>query len=225
MNIYPLGTCASANSSGTIDSISYSMFEPNLRCKSSPIFTILNTRWDNQTMQTRQKAEPYLSITYEYENIYDKEYKQIEHFIYSVAQGGVVSFHVVDFSAGVKPTSVTNSSGDWIVAIPNTRLYSAQANRKAANAFLWNGKDYKEGDIVTVTANTSIKVDVDTNNYGNLSLANANSYAWVYPLYEVYVAENALSQFNTTVNIDEENGIYAGYMRSGSIGFFTRYKV
>lgn len=225
MDIFPVGTVAASVDTGTIDSVSYSMFEPNLRCKSSPIFSVLTTKFDQQTMLTRKKAEPYQVIQYEYENIYDSEYRQIEHFVYSSAEGGNAPFHVVDFSAGIKPTSVTASLGDWIVAINNTRLYSTAVNKKSCRAFLWTGSSFKEGDVNNLVANTSITVDIDTLNYGSLTATDANSYAWLYPIYECYLAESPLSSFNTTFFIDDSDVNARGWMRSGTVSFMSKYKV
>lgn len=226
MNIYPIGTISAASSQGTIDSVTYNMFEPNLRCSSTEKHNILVTRFEQQTLLTRKKAEPMLLITYEYDNILDREFKQIEHFIYSM-DDGLTSFFVIDFSKGQTPSAIS-ASGDWTVSIDNTRLYSATTNYKANRAVLWNGRNFKEGQITTVNANTSVVVDVDTNNYGALSLADAQSGAILYPLYQVYASANALSNFKTTIHVPISKiniGSIGGWMRSGSISFVSKYKV
>jgi hypothetical protein len=152
--------------------------------------------------------------------------RQIQHFV-DDHDDALTSFYFVDLSNGITPTSVTNSSGNWLVAIDNTRLYSTVSNEKADKAFLWNGNSWKEGDIDTITTNTSIVVDVDTNNYGNLSLVNANLDAIVYPMYQVYFSQNVLSNFKTGPYIDENitTSKDGGYMYSGIVHFIGKYKV
>jgi len=226
MNIFPLGTVADSSDSGTIDSIVYNMFEPNAGCSDNYQFDILSSMFQNKIMLTRKKSEKTLVIEYRYDNIYDREYRQIEHFLENVDES-LTSFFVVDFSKGQTPSSITNSSGDWVVAIDNTRLYSTITNQKAYKAILKYGTSWKEGTIISLSLNTSITVDVDTNNYGGLSLANANSYAKVYPMYEVYAMQNSVANFKTTVYIPEMVNILqaGGWMRSGNISFVSKYKV
>ena len=226
MKIFPIGTVSNGSSSGTIDGISYSMFEPNVTCHSNKVHTILVTQFENQSLLTRKKALPFLTITYEYADIFNREYRQIEHFVDDV-EDALSSFFVVDFSKGLTPSSITLSSGDWVVAIDNTRLYSSTANQKANRAFIWDGINWKEGQIASVSTNTSITVDIDANNYGALSLADAQTNGMVYPLYEVYLTQNALQNFKSTkfIHADINNSEDGGYMKTGKITFVTKYKV
>lgn len=227
MDIFPIGTISAASDDGTIDSITYTMFEPNGGCKSGETDNVLITLFEKKTMLTRKKAEPSLNLSYIYTNIFDREYRQISHFVKSV-EGTLTSFWVVDFSMGQSPTSVTDSSGDWVVAIDNTRLYSIIANKKANRAFLWDGKSsWKEGNIVAISTNVSITVNVDGSNFGDLSLANANADAFVYPMYEVYLIKGTLDNFNITNFWDDKirTSTDGGYMRSGTINMISKYKV
>ena len=224
--LFPIGTIAASTNSGTIDSVSYSLFEPNMKANSTMVHSVLTTKYEQQTLLARKKAEPYLQITYEYENIYTKEFRQIEHFIDAMG-GGLTSFYCIDFSKGQTPTSVTITGSNWLVAINDTHLYSTTANQKADRAVLWDGKGWKEGDITTITSNTSMIVDIDTNKYGALSLTNANAEAMVYPAYTVYVMKGSLSALKPTVFIDGSISTsgYGGFMYSGSIQFISKYKV
>ena len=226
MKIFPIGTISAASSSGTMDSVSYTMFEPNLKCNSQKSFNILTTRFEDQTLLARKKSEPRIAITYEYSDIFDREFRQIEHFTEDV-EDALNSFHVVDFNRGLTPSSVTDSSGDWVVAIGNTKDYSTTTNKKANRAFLWDGLTWKEGDVVTVTTNTSIKVNVDGSNYGSLVVARANTDAMVYPLYECYFNPNVLQNFKPTKFFQGDTSLTAdgGFMKSGSIIFTSKYKV
>ena len=225
MDLFPIGTIAASTSQGTIDGVSYSMFEPNVRCSSQEIHTILNTLFEQQIMLSRKKAEPMLTLSYEYNNIYDREWRQLEHFIYYHNES-LTPFYLIDFSKGQTPSGIS-ASGDWTVSIANTRLYSATTNYKANRAILWNGSKWKEGQITTVTANTSVVVDVDTNEYGSLVIAEAQANAIIYPLYEVYLSPGGANQFKTTEYWDESVTISndGGWMRSGTISFIGKYKV
>lgn len=227
MNIFPIGTIAANSDSGTIDSISYNMFEPNGGCKSNEIDNILISAFENKTMLTRKKAEPNLSLSYTYVDIFDREYRQIAHFVKNV-EGPLTSFWVVDFSMGQSPSNIADSSGDWLVSIDNTRLYSTIANQKANRVFIWDGKSsWKEGNIVALSTNTSITVNVDGSDFGNLSLANALANAWVFPMYEVYLIKDTLSNFDVTKFWNEDITISndGGYMRSGTVNMISKYKV
>ena len=226
MDIFPIGTAAADTSKGTLDSISYSMFEPNYSCKSTIVTNILVEKFEQQTLHTRKKSEAYLTISYEYNNIFEREYRQIEHFIYS-KDGELTSFYIVDFSKGITPSSVTESSGDWVVAIDNTFLYSAVVNKKAYYAFIWDGVNWKIGSIASLSTNTSITVDVDTDSYGGLTLANASAKGIVYPVYQGYAGSGTLGTFKPTVFIDENINTSndGGWMRSGNISFTSKYKV
>ena len=226
MNIFPIGTIAAATSAGTIDGVNYNMFEPNSKARSFEKHTILVSPFQMQINLSRKKADPYLIIEYEYNNIFSREYRQIEHFVYKM-EDALTSFYVVDWSKGITPSSVVNSSGDWLVSITNTRLFSTVTNQKANRALLWDGLNWKEGPVVTVTANTSIAVDVDTSNYGGLILATANTYGMVYPLYECHFSPDALSSFTTGAYIPESANLSGdgGFVWTGSTSFSSKYKV
>jgi len=224
MDIFPIGTISPGSNNGTIDSVSYSFFEPNAGCESQIIKNILVTSFEQQTRLTRKKSEPYLTVVYTYESIFHREYKQIEHFIYSVADDALNPFYVVDFSQGVTPSSIADSSGDWVVSIDDTRLFSTIENMKADRAFLWNGTGWKEGRVTGLSTNTSITVDVIN---GNLSLASAQTNAIAYPLYSMYAVKNVINQFKKTDYVQEtiNTSNDGGFMRSGNIAFVSRYKV
>ena len=223
MELFPIGTIANSSDSGTIDGISYSFFEPNSGCNSFRQYNILSSLFQNKVMSTRKKTEPVLNIEYSYDNIFDREFRQIEHFFDNVEES-LTSFYVVDFSKGQTPSSVTVSGDDWVVAIKDTFLFSAVANYKANRALIKYGKSWKEGTISALTTNTSITVDVE---YGNLALASANLYGMVYPIYEVYAVANSIANLQTTVFIKDTINILdiGGWMRSGKITFTSKYKV
>ena len=225
--LFPIGTITGGADYGTINGKNYYIFEPNAEdgCLSNPVYSVLTTRYQDQTLLARKKAEPYLVITYNYENIFAREFDQIQAFIDEV-DDALTSFYVIDFSKGLTPTSVTDNGTNWAVAIDITRPYSTVTNSKANYAILWNAirRSYRMGSVTTVTANTSIVVE---ETYGNLSAANAATQTMVYPVYTCYVAPNSLSSFKATnYAIDTMSFSGAGgTMYSGSLTFTSKYKV
>lgn len=226
MKIFPLGEISAASSSGTIDSISYSLFEPNSGCFSIPVYSTLSTRFEQQSVLTRKKASPFISVSYSYDGIFSREYRQLDHFVYSI-DDALTSFYVIAFDRGITPSSITDSSSDWVCAIDNTRYFSTVTNKKAFKAVVWDGRNWKEGSVTALVANTSITLDVDTNNYGALSLADAQDSGIVYPLYEVYLSDNAMNNFKTvnyiheTINTSKDGG----HTWSGNIDMIGKYYV
>lgn len=225
ISLFPVGSVASQVSTGTLDGISYSMFEPNVRCHSNELHTILTTSFQDKTMLTRKKAAPYLMINYEYDNILDREYKQIEHFVYS-KDDSLTSFFTIDWSKPQNPSAVASITGKWRVTIDNTRLYSEVTNYKSNKIILWNGTKWKLGDITKVNTNATIALDM-TLHRGSLRYSETNT-ALVYPVYEVYFTQNTLSGFKTSDYLDDENITLTGnggFLRSGVLSFVSKYKV
>jgi hypothetical protein len=225
LTLFPIGNTASKVSSGTLDSISYNMFEPNLHCHSNIVYNILTTMFQDQTTLTRQKAAPYLIITYEYENILDREYRQLEHFVDNV-DDSMTSFYAIDWSKAQNPSVVASVTNKWRITLDNTKLYSDVANYKSNKILLWNGSKWKLGDIAKVNTNATIALDM-TYHRGSLKYTEADA-ALAYPVYEARFAQGALSGFKSGEYIDDRNMTLTGnggYMRSGIINFISRYKV
>jgi len=227
MILFPIGTLSGGTGTGSVESVLYSFFEPNKGCTSVPVHTILTTRFNTQTLLARKKADPYLTISYEYENIYNNEFVQLEHFINSIDEGNT-PIHICDLSKGTVPTAI-NTSSTWIASINNTRLYSATTNFKANYVFFWNGANWRIGDISSVSANTSITCDVDTNNFGLLSDANGaivtgNSRVWIYPIFECYVVSGSINNFKVSGFWDVKDS-NRGPMWSGTVNLTSRYKI
>jgi len=225
VRIFPLGAVQAANNQGLIGSISYNFFEPNQECKSQPTFNVLQTKYLDQTMVTRKKSAPFISILYNYNNIFTREYRQIERFIHDVGES-LNTFHAVDLSRGLKPSAVASAANKWSVSVDDTYFYSATAGYKANRAFLWNGNGWKEGAITGLTLNASITVDIGSNNYGALPLANAG-LGLVYPVYEVYGAQQALQNFTPGAYWEEDikTNEAGGFMYTGNMNFTSKYKV
>jgi len=219
--LFPIGDLSGGSSSGTIDSISYSMFEPNNGCTTTPIYSILTNLADDKIMATRKKTDSYITVKYQYDNILDREYKQIEHFTDDVDEA-LTPFYVVSWDRGITPSNVTGTT-TLTVSIPITRYFSIIANNKCNMGFLWSGSQFALGAIATVTTNTSIAM---AKTYGNLSATIAAAKAVLYPVYTGYISPGALQSFSKTEFIDEAKNpsSYGGFMRSGEISFIGKYK-
>lgn len=224
MQVFPMGMVNAANSTATLDITGnvYRFFEPNNGVRTSPIYTTLVTRFEQQTLLTRKKAEPFLTITYDYENIFDRELRQVEHFVDKM-DGELTSFYTVDLQHGDTPTSITDGGTTWTINIGRTRLYSTISNQKANYAFVWDGNNFKIGQVSGLSAGTSITIDED---YGDLSATTANSKANVYPIYQVYFTANPMPNFRAGAFIDDTVATTAdgGYLWSGSCAFVSKYK-
>jgi len=225
--LFPIGTIAGASNAGSINSKNYYIFEPNseVGCFSNPVYNVLTTRFQDQTLSTRKKSEPYLILTYSYENLFAREFDQLQAFIDEV-DDALTSFFVIDFSKGMTPSNVVDNGSTWTVSIDITRPYSTVTNYRANYAILWNAvrRGYRMGAISTVTANTSILI---AETYGALTAAQAASGTMVYPVYTCYCTPNALSNFKST-NYAIDTNTFAGgggTMYSGSITFTSKYKV
>lgn len=222
MNIFPLGTVKSSTSTGSLGNL----FEPNAGAKSYKMYNNLITAFQNQTILTRKKSDPILMIEYEYSNIFSREYRQIENFV-SLMEDGLTSFYVVDWHKGITPSSVYPNGSDWKASVDDVDLFSTVSNQKANKVIFWDGINWKEGDVITI-GDTFIVVDIDTNNYGALTLAKANTDAMIFPLYQCFFVPNALENFTKgefVPNLDITKSNDGGFMMSGTITFVSKYKV
>ena len=224
MKVYPLGLINSVDSTGTLctTGLSYEFFEPNKSCNSNPMYSILKTTYETQTILTRKKAEPFILINYSYDDIWDKEYKQIEHFVDEM-DGELTSFYVPDLSSGESPSTVTDNGSTWTINVGRTRIYSAVLNQKANYGMVWDGSKFRIGVVSAVSAGTSITIG---ETYGNLTAANAGA-GTVYPMYQCYFSTNPLPNFKPGVFIADTvaTGEIGGFMKSGDVSFVSKYKV
>jgi hypothetical protein len=221
MDLFPIGLVENSKDYGVMDSCNYYIFEPNSSTMSQPTYNNLVTLFNNQARMTRKKAEPHLSIHYNYENIFDKEYRQIEHFV-DFVEDALNSFYTVDWSRHQKVTNVVADVGDWKVYVSRTRIYSTTENKNANYMILWNGTSWKLGQVVSIINSSYVKI---TPLYGNLTLASAVTFSLAYPVYCVYFTPAALSEFEATVLVNAPSGSYedGGWMRSGNLTFISKY--
>lgn len=223
--LFPIGTLSNGSGTGSLNSVSYSPFEPNGGCKSTPVYNNYTTKFQQQTLLTRKQGLPFLQISYEYNNIFSSEYNQIEHFISSV-EDNLTSFFVVDYSKGIDPATITNSY-DFLTN--NTRLYSEVANQKANNLLFSNGYKWKFATITNISANTSVTVNVTATNNAASFLGDLTSTqvtaagVFVYPVYECYTTGNSLDNFKKGEYIIDS--VERGFMYSGELNFVSKYKI
>lgn len=224
MELYPIGTVATGTSLGTIDNVSYKMFEPNSGCKSIKVHSNLLTTFQDKAILARKKAEPYLNIVYEYTYIFDREFKQIEHFVDSV-DDSLTTFYTVAWDRGSSPDSIASSAGTWRVTIDYTRDYSATSNMKSNYMLVSDGKKWKMGDVSEISANNYVDVSVDEGALTHSSIEIKKIL--VYPVYEVRFLDNVLNNFEKLVYWNDTISRTApgGMMRSGNTTFISKYKV
>lgn len=231
MDLFPIGAVSTSASTGTIDGLTYSMFEPNDGCKSEAMFSNLTTQYDNTIRQTRQKAGNVLSTKYSYMGIYTKEYRQIEAFIETLSSGNLNSFYAIAWDRIITPSQIVVADPDWTISLYDTRYFSTINHYKAYDVFVWNGTNFRIGQVTTITAGTSIVIDV-SQDLGGLSLADATydntpgTYA-VYPIYEMYTNSAPLANLKSDSFIPAtvDSVGYGGYTYSGDMGFNSKYTV
>lgn len=224
--LFPLGDIAADTAYGQMNGNNYYMFEPNSGCESKTVYTNLTTLFETQFRLIRKKADPYLTITYMYEDIYSKEFNQIDYFINEV-NTSPTSFYVVDWSKG---TTLDTVSSGWVCTVADdkfshTRLYSKYDGQRAYRALVWNGVNWKLGYIEDISNNTNINLSVSE---GTLTYSDANTSSMVYPVYEVYLQDNPTEGFETTGYIpylDVDRDGCGGPIYSGEINFISKYKV
>ncbi len=225
MKIFPIGNVVAASNLGALNGVPLAMFEPNKLCESHAVHTILQTRFGDQTQVTRKKAQPFMQISYNYENIFTREFRQVERAVMDVDES-LTPLYVVDFSRGLSPSTVATGGAQWTVSIDDTYFYSATAGFRANRAFLWDGRSWKEGNVTGVTLNTNITVNIQGNLFGGMPLGDATN-GMVYPMYESYIAAQALQGFKPGDYWweDIKTGESGGYMYTGNINFVSKYKV
>ena len=223
MILFPCGTINISDSTGTLNHITYNMFEPNENSSSKKIFYNLISPYETQILTTRQKAEPALAINYSYKDIFNKEYQQIKHFV-SHRDAELSSFYTIDWDTGFTPTTVASVAGDWQIVGDSTLNYSATSNMKSNYLILWDGNRFRVGDVTAINSATRLTISPT---YGNLSLSTSQTDANAYPIYEARFSENPLKNFEPTEYIggDLSNSDFAGYMHSGTVSFISKYKV
>jgi len=224
--LFPIGTLQDSDT-GLIDSVEYTIFEPNKGVTSKDVHNVLVSQFEQQSISTRKKANPFITLSYEYENIFAREYNQIEHFVNSIAQGGLSSFYVIDFSRGITPSSINvsverDADGDWQPAITNTRYW---ANTKIYACAYTADYGFRLVPYVSKTTNASITMNTSGVNYGDLTSTNFATYGKLYPAYEAFCTPDPIANFKIGPHINQDIDLTGdgGYTRSGTVAFVGKY--
>jgi len=213
MKVFPIGLVDSTTESiGILDSIEYAFFEPNSKVTGADTYLVDELQMQDHTIATNKRGEPVRNFSYEYENIFDREYKEIEHFMSYVGEA-LTSCYAIDLSMG-EPIATVSSPYELTISL--ARKYSTVEHIKSNYAFVWNGSDFMIG-AVTDTDSTSITL---SHSYGLTTITNGK----IYPMYEVYIVSGAIQNFKPVVFYESDTAD-SGWVWSGSVAFKTKYTV
>lgn len=216
MELFPIGTLNSSDSSGTYGSI----FEPNVGCSHNIIHMSLVSQMESNVLVTRKKAERSHVFNYSYDHLWAKEFLQIEKFFNSMS-GRVTSFYLIDFSR-MQRASLSLNSGNYTVTYGGslsafeTSYYTTVEGEGGQYICVWNASSskFRIGKIATITANTSV-VFPDATDYGDLVATTTSIVAC--PVYRVYFSQDQLTSELQEFNPSDD--IYGGFMIKVDVSF------
>jgi hypothetical protein len=226
IKVFPIGYIASTNtisagswvSGGTEENL---LFEPNKKCNKIKVgFSGMSTM-ENRAIWTRKLGEHRHTLVYEYENIWNHEFKRIRKFVRDVAQFKVNSFYVVDFSSGQKISALATGA-NWNASVYDTTDFSATSGEGGNYCCVWhpNTQKFRMG-IVNVKNDDSSIGFPNTSDFGNLQAFTAGE-TYAYPMYRVFLADDK-ENFKLNAHVDAHlNASFAGPVRSGSVKFLQR---
>ena len=229
LKLFPLGYVASDNSNSKGNfvasqlsaSATNELFEPNAGANKVKVGFTAMSNMENRTIWTRKIGEHRHKIEYNYENIFNWEFKQIRRFMRDVASYGTNSFYVIDFSSGQKITALATGA-NWNASIYDTTDFSATSGEGGRYVCIWypHKKKFRVGIISTKVDDSSIEFS-NTSDFGDLQdFSVGNVYA--YPMYRCYLAD-VNEDFRTTGFIDTHlNASFVGPVRSGTVRFLQR---
>lgn len=217
MNLFPCGTVTTNPLTGTFGYL----WEPNGGCDRKAIHTTLASKTDSNFQVTRKKASVYHVFSYTYDNIWAREFLQIESFFKSV-NGKLTSFYLVDFSHMQRCVMTDNETTRTItkggsISVLRTTYFTTVADDGGNYACVWNPttSEFIIGAVSSISSDISITFPEATA-VGALVAAPPSGIV-VAPVYEVFFAEDQLQfelgEFNPS---DDNDG---GFLYSGSIGF------
>jgi hypothetical protein len=160
-------------------------------------------------------------ITYNYDNIFNWEFKQIRRFMRDVANYKANSFYVVDFSSGQKITALATGV-TWNASVYDTTDFSATSGEGGRYSFIWypHKKKFRIGIISTKTEDSSIEFS-NTSDFGDLEDFTIGR-VYAYPMYRVYLSGDQ-EGFEVTNFVDTNlNSSFVGPVRSGEVNFIQR---
>ena len=221
MELFPIGTLNSSNSTGTYGSFA----EPNKNCSHNVVHTSLVAQMESNVLVTRKKAERSHIFTYSYENIWAREFLQIEKF-FNAMYGRVTSFYLADLSR-MQRSSLSLGGGNYTVTFGGsltsfeTSYYTTTEGEGGQYVFVWDaaGFKFRLGKIATINTSVSV-VFPDATDYVDLAAGTTPIVAC--PVYRVCFGQDQLNaepgEFNPS---DDADG---GFMYSLDISF-TQYGV
>lgn len=218
MILFPAGivTTTSTGSLGLL-------FEANNGCDRKAIHTTLVSKTDSNFQVTRKKASVYHVFSYTYENIWAREFLQIERFFKSV-NGKLTSFYLVDFSHMQRCVMVDNGATRTVtkggsISVLRTNDFTTITDDGGNYACVWNPttSSFIIGAISSISVDVSITFPEATAIGALGSGITVSSGIVVAPVYKTFFAEDQL-QFEPGefVPSDDSDG---GFLYSGSIGF------
>jgi len=227
--IFPIGYIASTNTnskgnfvSGQISaSATNYLFEPNAGCNKTKVGFAAMSTMENRTIWTRQIGEHRHKLEYNYENIFNWEFKQIRRFMRDVGNYGVNSFYVIDFSSGQKVTALATGA-TWNASIYDTTDFSATAGEGGKYVCVWypHKTKFRVGAISTKVEDSSITFS-NVSDFGDLQDFSIGK-VYAYPMYRCYLAESN-EDFKVNDIVDANlNASFVGPVRSGKVTFIQR---
>lgn len=218
MVIFPCGIVTTDPAGGTFGYL----FEPNDGANRQVVHTTLVSKTDSNFQVTRKKALAYHVFSYKYNNIWAREWLQIDRFFKSV-DGKLTSFYLVDFSH-MQPCSMSGTTTRTItkggtIATLRTSDFTTTTGDGGNYACVWNPNSsaFIIGIVSSIAADTNITFPAAT---AIGALAATTTGIIVAPVYECYFAEDQLQfepgEFNPSSDSE------GGFLYTGSIGFLQK---
>ncbi len=176
---------------------------------------------ENRAIWTRKIGEHRHNIQYNYDNIFNWEFKQIRRFLRDVAEYQANSFYVVDFSSGQKITALATGA-NWNASVYDTTDFTATSGEGGRYVCIWypNQSKFRVGIISTKVEDSSIQFS-NTSDFGDLEDFSLGK-VFAYPMYRVYLVDDD-EGFEVTNFVDaNENASFVGPVRRGELNFIQR---
>lgn len=221
IKLFPIGyLTASTESKGawTVDSTATNyFFEPNMGGYIQSNDTTLTSQMENHSIVTTKKIPIFYTLTYSYENIWEKEYKKLTRF-YNLTDGRANRFYVIDVSRHDKASAYSHAAGSARVTanISDTHRYNTAAGKSGYWAAAWKPSNASLliGKMVSISEDTSITF---TASYGDLKTNSGVGDIYIYPIIDVMFG-NDLSGFTKGEFVPTDDS-YRGYLMSGDVSF------
>ena len=218
-NAYSKGSFVEAD----VDIIDNVLKEPDSIIENRMIGHSAVSNTTTRPLRSRKIWDYRHNLAYNYDNIYQSDYKTIKEFGNRIGKQQNEDFYVIDFSQGQKVTGFAESGGDYNASISNTYSFSEDEYEGGNYVCVRNGenKEFRIGKITSIEDNSSITFS-DSDDYGSLDSFTAHK-TMAYPMYKVYLSEKQEKfQMIGQVNTYLEASI-AGPIRRGSVNFRQKY--